>query len=114
MKLFNTKKVQQGYAVPLGSPIKKESKVKKFINNAHYKLKYKVLEFSRAYQIPEKLTITGFWVFDVLITGVAIHIVLEYRNIFAYGLASALFLYYLEKVTKIIKTPVEKKDGIKY
>lgn len=114
--MIEPEKIRKHAAVPYKSSYNSVSywqKIKTFINNGIYKLDMKFREFSELYEVKEKTLFLLSLGFDILITGTAIWICIEYQNIFSYGLAMFLFLYYFEKIVKIIKTPINKNDSSK-
>ncbi len=111
--MIEPEKIRKHAAVPYKSSFNSVSywqRIKTFINNGIYKLDMKFREFSELYEVKEKTLTLLSWLFDISITGLAIWICIEYRNFFSYGLTAALALYYLDKVMKIIKTPITKND----
>lgn len=90
-------------AVPLGSPLKKRSIIKRLIN-FKYHTKLGIAKFMSEYQVKKKLKRLLSYTFDVLVTGLILWYIFHgtYKFI-SYGLASVVGLYYLQKVVEIIK-----------
>lgn len=90
-------------AVPLGSPLKPKPFYKRLIN-LKFQFKLGIAKVMSDYQVRYKFKVGLMYAFDVVITGLVLWYIFHgaYKFI-SYGLASALGLYYLQKVVEIIK-----------
>jgi hypothetical protein len=96
-------------AVPLGSPYKRHTLRERFIK-FKYHLKLDTHKVLSEFQVKYKLKIAGFYAFDVVVTGLILWYIFHGAwSFLSYGLASALGLYYLQKVVEIIRTSGRKE-----
>jgi hypothetical protein len=113
--IFSSKKskpVEKSLAVPMGKPIKPESKIslffkkiRTFINNKSYSIRMQANIISAEYQVRDKFIFLLTLIINILVTGLIIWYCVEYRNILSYGLMAIMITYYFEKIVEIIKKP---------
>jgi hypothetical protein len=111
---------QDGYSVPLGKPISqpnyfttKFKKIRIFINKKIYMFSMQMRVWSAQYDFKSKFMFAFEVLINVLFSGFLIHYAINNQNILGLGIASALFLYYLERCVTIIKKPYSQLNNNK-
>lgn len=101
----------KGLSVKIGSPFhSKFIRINKYIKDKTHTFKLESLAFLDSYDVKSKLYLIFQWIVNILVTGFAIQYCFENQNALSYGLATALTIYYFEKVVVIIKQPIKESN----
>lgn len=81
----------------------KIKKNRKYINEFRHKARLYFAKIYRERKVKEKfLTVLG-WLFDIIVTGIAIHYIINHKNILSYGLAIYMIQYYVKWFVDVVK-----------